>query len=192
MLLRRFAVLTTPLLAAAVLAAVPRQAPPTYRLTQIGPDTIPIVLRNAEGKALLTIVRETLTLGPGDRVLRVTTMHVDAYDRFPCDLLKELRARQRAATAGPAGATGSTPAVARADTTAAECAAMRTGTDSLLGTVTTEGGRRVVTWTPAAAGTTRIESRAWMEQKGDVLELRPEPASGDTMPVLPLRYRRTR
>ena len=44
-------------LALPMLAAVPRQAPPTYRLTQIGPDTIPIVLRNAEGKALLTIVR---------------------------------------------------------------------------------------------------------------------------------------
>lgn len=187
MLLRRFAILTMPLVAAAVLAAVPRQAPPTYRLTQIGPDTIPIVLRNAEGKALLTIVRETLTLGPGDRVLRVTTMHVDAYDRFPCDLLKELRARQRA---GAAGATSNAPAVARTDTTAAECAALRTGTDSLLGAVATEGGRRVVTWTPAAAGTTRIENRAWMEQEGDVLELRPEPAAGDTMPVLPLRYRR--
>ena len=190
MLLRRFAVLTTPLLAAAMLAAVPRQAPPTYRLTQIGPDTIPIVLRNPEGKALLTIVRETLTLGPGDRVLRVTTMHVDAYDRFPCDMLKELRARQRAGSATGGGLTPAAPA--RTDTTAAECAAMRTGTDSLLGTVGTEGGRRVVTWTPAAAGTTRIENRAWMEQKGDVLELKPEPAPGDTMPVLALRYRRTK
>ena len=73
MILHRFAILASPLALAAMLAAVPRQAPATYRLTQIGPDTIPIVLRNAEGKALLTIVRETLTLGPGDRVLRVTT-----------------------------------------------------------------------------------------------------------------------
>lgn len=198
MRLRRFAILTTPLVAAAaVLAAAPRpvrapQAPPTYRLTQIGPDTIPIVLRNAEGKALLTIVRETLTLGPGDRVLRVTTMHIDAYDRFPCDMLKELRARQRAGAAGVAGAAPAASPAARGDTTAAECAAMRTGTDSLLGTVAAEGGRRVVTWTPAAAGTTRIENRAWLEQRGDVLELTPEPAAGDTMPVLPLRYRRMR
>jgi hypothetical protein len=177
-------------LALPMLAAAPRQAPPTYRLTQIGPDTVPIVLRNAEGKALLTIVRETLTLGPGDRVLRVTTMHVDAYDRFPCDMLKELRARQRAAEVAGSGLTPVAPA--RTDTTAAECAAMRTGTDSLLGSVSTQDGRRLVTWTPAAAGTTRIESRAWMEQKGDLLELRPESAAGDTMPVLPLRYRRTR
>jgi len=177
-------------LALPMLAAAPRQAPPTYRLTQIGPDTVPIVLRNAEGKALLTIVRETLTLGPGDRVLRVTTMHVDAYDRFPCDMLKELRARQRAAEVAGSGLTPVAPA--RTDTTAAECAAMRTGTDSLLGSVSTQGGRQLVTWTPAAAGTTRIENRAWMQQKGDVLELRPESTPGDTMPALPLRYRRVK
>ena len=178
-------------LALPVLAAVPRQAPVTYRLTQIGPDTIPIVLRNAEGKALLTIVRETLTLGPRDRVLRVTTMHVDAYDRFPCDMLKELRARQRAGEVAGSGLTPATPTTpARTDTTAAECAAMRTGTDSLPGSVSVQDGRRVVTWTPAAAGTTRVESRAWMEQKGDVLELTPERTPGDTMPAVTLRYRR--
>jgi hypothetical protein len=180
------------LLALPMLAAVPRQAPATFRLTQIGPDTIPIVLRNAEGKALLTIVRETLTLGPGDRVLRVTTMHVDAYDRFPCDMLKELRARQRAGEVAGSGLTPPPAAPGRTDTTAAECAAMRTGTDSLPGSVSTQGGRRLVTWTPAAAGTKRIENRAWMEQKGDVLELRPEATPGDTMPVLPLRYRRVK
>ena len=175
--------LAMPLLAAAILVAAGRQAPVTYGLTHIGTDTVPLVLRNPEGKALLTIVRESLTMGPGDRVLRVTTMHVDAYDRFPCDMLKELRARERSHGAPP-------PAAAPADTTAAECAAMRTGTDSLVGSVRDEGGRRIVTWTPAAAGTTRVEARAVVEQKGDVLTLRPEPVPGDTMPVVPLRYRR--
>ena len=181
--MKRPLVLAMPLLAAAILVAAGRQAPVTYRLTHIGTDTVPLVLRNPEGKALLTIVRETLTMGPGDRVLRVTTMHVDAYDRFPCDMLKELRNRERSHGAPPS-------ASAPADTTAAECAAMRTGTDSLAGNVHVEGGRRIVTWTPAAAGTTRVEARAVVEQKGDVLTLRPEPVPGDTMPVVPLRYRR--
>ena len=176
------------LLALPLLAAAPRQAPVTWRLTHIGSDTVPLVLRNKDGKALLTIVSETLTMGPGEHVLRVTTMHVDAYDRFPCDMLKELRARQRAGEMAGSGLTPPPPA--RTDTTAAECAAMRTGTDSLLGNMSTEGSRRVVTWTPAAAGTTRIEARAFVEQKGDVLELRPEQAPGDTMPVVALRYRR--
>ena len=168
------------------------QAPATWRLTHIGTDTVPLVLRNKDGRALLTILRETLTIGPGDRVLRVTTMHVDAYDRFPCDMLKELRTRQHAGAAGGAAGAGvsSGSAAARVDTTAAECEAMRTGTDSLAGALVDEGGRRVVTWAPAAAGTTRVEQRAVVEQKGDVLELRPEPAPGDSTPVVPLRYRR--
>ena len=183
---RHLALAATPLLAAALIAAVSAQAPVTYRLMQIGPDTVPLVLRNAEGKALLTIVRESLTLGPGDRVLRVTTMHVDAYDRFPCDMLKELRARERA---GAAATTA--PSAPSADTTAAECAAIRTGTDSVAGTLGADGGRRVVTWTPAA-GTRRVEARAFVVQRGEELELQPERQAGDSMPMVALRYRRAR
>ena len=186
-MLRSLALMFAPLLVAAAVAPRAARAPASYRLVSIGPDTVPIVLRNPQGQALLTIVRETLTIGPGDRVMRVTTMHVDAYDRFPCDMLKELRTRQKA---GATGTSASPPA--RVDTSAAECAALRTGTDSLTGSVATDGGRRVVTWTPAAAGTTRVETRAFVEEKGDVLELRPEAQPGDSMPVLPLRYRRMR
>ena len=137
-------------------------------------------------------MRETLTLGPGDRVLRVTTMHVDAYDRFPCDLLKELRTREKAGAAGTAGAAGATPP-AHVDTTAAECASFRTGTDSVTGTVGNESGRRVVTWAPAPAGrAARTETRAALEQKGDIIELRPEAQPGDSVPGVALRYRRAR
>ena len=188
-MLRSLAIMFAPLVVVAAVVPAPPQAPATYRLVSIGPDTVPLVLRNQQGQALLTIVRETLTMGPGDRVVRVTTMHVDAYDRFPCDLLKELRAREKS------GATGAAPATppARTDTTAAECAAFRTGTDSVTGTVGTEGGRRIVTWAPAPAGrAARTETRAAIEQKGDVLELRPEAQPGDSVPVVALRYRRAR
>jgi hypothetical protein len=155
----------------AAAAAPTSQAPASWRLTHIGRDTMPIVVRGSDGQALVSILRETVTFGPGDRAQRVTSLRAAVYDRMPCDLLRELRAKARGASSGTPGVSGGGTSRAAADTTAAECEAMRVETDTITGTVSGTGAARVVTWSAK-------EPRLRLEERGDTLVLRPEDAAG--------------
>lgn len=152
------------------------QAPPSWRLTHIGRDTVPLVVRGSDGRPLVTILGETLTLGPAERAHRVTAMRATVYDRVPCDLLRQLRAQGAGVGTGAgagagAGATrqagDSAAPRASGDTTAAACEAMRVETDTVLGTVSGSGAARVVSWSAS-------EPRLVVEERGDTLVLRPE------------------
>lgn len=154
-------------LAASAVCSAPlaAQGPATYRLVRIGRDTVPMVVSTGEdGRPLLRLVEETLTLGPGDRATRVTVMRADVYERTPCALLAQLRAAGRARAAGDT----MTPSPPR-DTSAAMCAALRASHDSTTGQVQEEGGQRWVLFTPAAGRTP--EPRAGLVTRGDTLEV---------------------
>jgi hypothetical protein len=161
-----------PILLAAALVALPvaapaldAQPPSTWRLVQVGRDRVPMTVSTGEdGRPLLRLVEETLTIGPGDRVTRVTVMRADVYERTPCALLAQLRAAERARAAGDT----TRPAPPR-DTTAAMCADLRASRDTTAGRVLAEGGQRWVVFTPAPGRST--EPRARLVARGDTLDL---------------------
>lgn len=160
------------LLAAPLAVPVAAQAPSTgtatttsWRLVRIGGDSVPMVVSAGDdGRPLLRLVEESLTLGPGDRVTRVTVMRAEVYERTPCALLAQLRAAERARASGDTTA----PAAPR-DTSAAMCAALRASRDTTVGVVQEQGGQRWVQFVPAPGITP--EPRARLTRRGDALEL---------------------
>jgi hypothetical protein len=184
---RRPAVLAFAFLLAAAGAAaahVPApQAPTTWRLVRVGRDTVPVALRTGDdGRPLLQLVEETLTLGPSDRVVRVTVMRAELYERMPCALLLQLRARP-----GAAAASAATPPP---DTSGTDCTALRASRDTVTGTVRELGTERWLTFDGAIGRTP--EPRALLVQRGDTLELRAGATSPSDASALTMRYVRGR
>ena len=169
------------------LAAAGAQEPATYRLVRFGREPVPIVMsRSDDGRPLLELLEETLVVGPGDRVSRVTVMRAEVYERTPCALLAQLRAMERARETGGDTTTPAAPT----DTSAAMCAALRTPRDSTVGTVATEGARKVVRFAPRAGRTP--EPPALLVMRGDTLDLHVGASTPNDPGAVVMRYVRTK
>ena len=181
-------VLALPFLLAAAPAGLAAQEPATWRLVRVGADPLPVVMSAGDdGRPLLQLVEETLTVGPGERIARVTVMRADVYERMPCTMVAQLREMERRRGAGDSSRT---PPPAPADTTVLPCADLRASRDSVVGRVREDGGQRWVEF-ESVPGRTR-EPRALLVQRGDALELRLGVTSATDKGGLVMRYARSR